>query len=44
MALRPSTNTAYDNTATTSGTIKSSYYDSTKYVPELYSKKVLRKN
>lgn len=37
MAIRPSTATAYtaDNGA---------YYDASKYVPELYSKKVLRKN
>lgn len=37
MAIRPSTATAY---ATDTG----AYYDASKYVPELYSKKVLRKN
>lgn len=36
MTLRPSTNTDYTG-------ITSSYVDDTKFIPELYSKKVLKK-
>ena len=41
MAIRPTTGSVYD--PGTSGT-ETQYYDSTKFVPELYSKKVLRKS
>lgn len=40
MAIRPANDT---DTPAYAG-ITGSYYDTTKFVPELYSKKVLRKN